>query len=784
MARFELTDSFFEDEVREGFYISSAVKKAWGAQLQVLNDVDEVCSRLGIKYFATWGTFLGTLRHRGYIPWDDDLDICMLRDDYNRFITEGVPMLPEGYQVYNHRNRKDHTKFVANVVARSRICFEPEHLEKYHGFPYIASIDLFQLDYMSNDPNEHELMRSKSKLVLKVSDEIMEDRLTNDELGDRLKLLKEKTGITVPENMSPEDIRQFLDISVEELFAYYLKDRDKADRIVQMMPCGIWDTDFYILPSRFYSTTVELPFETGTMPVPLYYEPAMNHHYAGYMEMYKGGGAHSYPFFESMREDLKEVLDFDLPEYRVDREELFARAKSSGSGAEETSDTYRAVVSECLKEMERLNGLLNEENDPAGISGLCADLQQLAIDLGTYMETVKGEGYDIVSLIEKYCEALYELNMAGNRAAAEEKLECINGILKEIVTETSERKEVLFLPFKGEYWQEFEDEYRRVSERPDTDVYVVPIPYYYKDYLGRMHDMQYDVNAYPADVKITHYDEYDIKLRHPDVIYIQNPYDGWNEVTSIPPFFFSDNLRKHTDMLVYIPWFCTYDFTKDDFKEYAAMKYYCNMPGVVNADRVILHSEAEKEAYISRLCDFAGDDTREIWEEKLTVASHTDLKDDTEDHGAGNDKKTKTLLYYPDFSEILYYGDKAVDKLKDVIGLVRAAGGSWKCIILLGELIEEKLKELEPDLSERYMALISEASSDDLFEILYDKDTDIKALAGRCDAYYGDGGHMAHLVRNACKPVKIQSYTESDLDDIDRIYENADFACLRQGLML
>ena len=117
MPRIELNDQFYEDEVREGFYIPSAIKQAWGAQIQVFNEIDKVCEALGIKYFACSGTFLGAVRHGGFIPWDDDLDLCMLRDDYNRFLSEGVPLLPEGYAIFNFETKEDHTNFNFNVVC-------------------------------------------------------------------------------------------------------------------------------------------------------------------------------------------------------------------------------------------------------------------------------------------------------------------------------------------------------------------------------------------------------------------------------------------------------------------------------------------------------------------------------------------------------------------------------------------------------------------------------------------------------------------------------------------
>lgn len=73
----EISMDFFRDEVRNGFFIPTAVKQAWAAQLQVLDVIETICRKHDITYFADWGTILGTVRHGGYVPWDDDMDICM-----------------------------------------------------------------------------------------------------------------------------------------------------------------------------------------------------------------------------------------------------------------------------------------------------------------------------------------------------------------------------------------------------------------------------------------------------------------------------------------------------------------------------------------------------------------------------------------------------------------------------------------------------------------------------------------------------------------------------------
>ena len=791
MKKIELTEQFFEDEVREGFYVSSSIKQAWGAEIQVFNEIDKICRQLDIKYFVDMGTFLGAVRHRGFIPWDDDFDICMLRDDYNRFLKEGVPLLPDDYAVYNLANKEDHTKFFANVVAKSRICFEPEHLKKYHGFPYITAIDLFLLDYVSNDKVNQDTMRIKAQYVIKISDEIREGRLCGKSRVEAFDFLEKNLGIKVPRGLNDSKISKFLDLKAEELFSTFVNEKDKSENVVYMMPFGLNNLKFR--STRDYSMQVDMPFESGTVPVPLLYNDALRQYFGNYMILYKGPAGHDYPFFEKSREQLKEVLDFELPDYNVDAIDLIKREEerdrlrklrtaekedgkensinNSSDGVE--NNTYKAVVNECLIEMEKLDDLLTGIDDVETVINVCGRLQQLAIDLGTYMEAVKGEGYNVVFMLEDYCEALYELAQADSVEIIRMLKERISEGFNEISKEIKIRKEVLFLPFKGEYWGVFSDEYEMAMNDPNTDVYIVPIPYYYKDYMGRLNDMQYATEKYPSDLKLTHYDKYDYSVHHPDTIYIQNPYDEWNVATSLPPFFYSENLLKYTDRLVYIPWFRTCDFTPDNDREYKNMKYYCTVPGVINADTVILHSDTIRNTYIEKLCEFAGESTREIWRRKLIVSDEIDSKNKSGNEN--NENSINVLLYYPDFSDVLLYGQKAIDKMMYVVKLCTESADAWNFIFIKGKLIESVLKYIDKELYDMYMKVIDYALSKEVFEIIDEEEMDYLSLVNSCVAYYGDGGYLAHMFRNAGKPVKIQDYDTQDLDDVDKIFECPDF---------
>ena len=88
-------------------------------------------------------------------------------------------------------------------------------------------------------------------------------------------------------------------------------------------------------------------------------------------------------------------------------------------------------------------------------------------------------------------------------------------------------------------------------EDSDCDTYVIPIPYYDKNPDGTFREEHYEGKLFPDEVPITRYDEYDFGIRMPDVIFIHNPYDKGNYVTSVHPYFYSKNLKNFTEKLVY-----------------------------------------------------------------------------------------------------------------------------------------------------------------------------------------------------------------------------------------
>lgn len=180
-------ETYFEGEEREGFFVESMMKRAWAAQLEVLKVIEEICAKHGLRYFAEWGTLLGAVRHKGFIPWDDDIDITLLRDDYEKFLVIAKEELPKDYKLLSIYTEAGWKEPFARITNGSEIRFGKAHMERYHGCPYVVGIDIYPQDYMSRN-QEDELVRetmlemaSYARKFIKQSPEDAEEWIVNVE---------------------------------------------------------------------------------------------------------------------------------------------------------------------------------------------------------------------------------------------------------------------------------------------------------------------------------------------------------------------------------------------------------------------------------------------------------------------------------------------------------------------------------------------------------------------------------------------------------------------------
>ena len=110
-------------------YPEGAIERVHEIEVEILKATAEVCEKLGIEWFADSGTAIGAVRHNGFIPWDDDIDIAMRIEDYRRFCKEAPALLPDGYGLYTHASTENYAPLWAKVYKKGTRFMSQELIE-------------------------------------------------------------------------------------------------------------------------------------------------------------------------------------------------------------------------------------------------------------------------------------------------------------------------------------------------------------------------------------------------------------------------------------------------------------------------------------------------------------------------------------------------------------------------------------------------------------------------------------------------------------------------------
>ena len=295
-------DGYFREETREGFVITEDMKRAWAAQLEVLEEVKRVCGIIGIKFFADWGTLLGAVRHHGFIPWDDDMDIAMLRKDYMRFLSEAPALLEKYYEIKSVYNDPEDDTIKARIINGRHICFEPDFLEKFHGCPYVVGIDIFPVDNITDDKKALDKQIESLRFLLRTAESVPEKGSYGTEVLGLMKKIEKTFGIPVNyNNRLKHELKKIYDI-VCSLY----QDENSAEVCSMIDFAEGWD---YHAKREWYEDICELPFENTTIPVPEGYDGLLQIKYGKeYMTPRNVGSSHDYPFYKSQIEELRLVM--------------------------------------------------------------------------------------------------------------------------------------------------------------------------------------------------------------------------------------------------------------------------------------------------------------------------------------------------------------------------------------------------------------------------------------------------------------------------------------------
>lgn len=298
----EFPKNFFKKECRCNFEISPMMKRAWAAQMEVLQIVGEICEKHDLQYFADWGTLLGAIRHKGFIPWDDDIDICLKRNDYMKLINVLPSELPKGFVLagmYSPSKRLQNAAYVPHlrVIADEEQWNFNDYMIKFHGFPYQrVGIDIFPLDTISNNRQELTMQSNLIKrgvILLRDWDLLQE----HGKLEQSIREYESRCNIIIPQNV---DMKNWLWRFLDAIAALYTN--TESDEIING---DTWISDnLCILKKEWYDEMVYVPFENIKIPVPVAYDNVLKTQYGDYMTCKQGTAGHDYPFYRHMEGEL------------------------------------------------------------------------------------------------------------------------------------------------------------------------------------------------------------------------------------------------------------------------------------------------------------------------------------------------------------------------------------------------------------------------------------------------------------------------------------------------
>lgn len=300
---------YFEDEYRDGFLVEHTMKCAWAAQIEVLHHISDICDRHGLKYFAFFGTLLGAIRHHGYIPWDDDIDIAMLRNDYQRFLEVCKAELPQEYCVLNCYDYPEWEEVNIRITNGDYIDISGKRMKEYYGCPFSVGVDVYPLDTI---PDDREIFQQEEDILNLIAS-------TNQKLiefeNESTAAVQEQLKNEVVEGL--QSIGQILDYQFNfegnlhnQLFCLFDQMcqvfSEEEGKKVTTMPTYVKGAKKMIFDKLWLRESIDFPFEYGTIKVPIGFEACLWARFGvNYMVPKQIKAAHDYPFYKAQKEMLE-----------------------------------------------------------------------------------------------------------------------------------------------------------------------------------------------------------------------------------------------------------------------------------------------------------------------------------------------------------------------------------------------------------------------------------------------------------------------------------------------
>lgn len=287
--KINLSDDFLEEENRCNYKVSKKMKEVFAVELDLLYNFQNVCNKYGLKYFADGGTLLGCVRHKGFIPWDDDIDIGMPREDYEKFCDVAKKEFVYPYFLQTEESEKGSLRFVAKLHNCNTTMILSVEENRKLPFTQGICIDIFPFDNIPDDENERDYFFKK---IIALKDKARHFNCLSyrynylQDNSSRIKVMLKRTFAFFIKTFK---IKNFYYYKLNLFCKRYNKTQTKCFGSVQF-DCG--KKDPYLYKKDSYKNTTLCDFEMLKLPIPKYAEDVLSACYGDWKTFSVGTSLH------------------------------------------------------------------------------------------------------------------------------------------------------------------------------------------------------------------------------------------------------------------------------------------------------------------------------------------------------------------------------------------------------------------------------------------------------------------------------------------------------------
>lgn len=290
----QLPEGFLDAEIRNEYQITANLKKVWAVELDLLCEFQRVANKYGLKYIANGGTMLGAVRHRGFIPWDDDIDIMMMRDEYDKLCSIASKEFKHPYFFQTEYTDPGSLRFHAQLRNSDTTAILINERDGHFSFNQGIFIDIFPLDAV---PDDDKVFESTSKIAMRYFNYVHHFASVSYQYNKNNPNGKNK-------------IRTLLHTIGKSLFSfmtrYYYKKYEaickKYNGIkTQKLSIYCWGYKYKKLHRcrLDHEETIMMPFEFITIPICKNYDHALTEIFGDWHKFIIGGSLHEHIFFDT-----------------------------------------------------------------------------------------------------------------------------------------------------------------------------------------------------------------------------------------------------------------------------------------------------------------------------------------------------------------------------------------------------------------------------------------------------------------------------------------------------